>query len=478
MSGVETVNFTFVLLNMLFGGILLTWARLVLGRHGSPILWAYVIMTIVFVYAMPQQEYSIAVPLEVLLLSHLLMLLFHAIVLLLARILAPALQDLRSAALTVPPGAFFVVAGAWLLWRLWLVFAYGPAALMFSRAEYFLAIGQVEFSTWEVALSSITTLLLIGAIAHLVVRHAVGHRSRSLLPHVAAAAILVIIVLTNESPIGSRRLLLFLAALWVSVNWLHSGLAPIRYLAKHAKAAPLLLLLLGGLVTYYQHVRNNDFSEILAASKPSEVIDATLKFLTTINGEVEESEVHYLRSGPFDFFAKVVHASVIGGKSSNGEAISFSTALAVPKALYPGAKPVGDVDEVLLNHLEIYPAKPFLQIDYPTSVPAIGVADFGAIGVMAAGLFFSGCLVACNWMLRRTKTVPFAPLLMLGLFVQLVGSPEIGLTSVLSSLRDTVVVLLGLAGCHRLVKIHFRLGARKLTSPAAIVTRLTSPRAR
>lgn len=469
MNTAEDLNLFFLSLNVIFGVLLLAWARLVLGRNGSPILWAYVIVTSVFMYALPGQEYSINTAPEVLLLSHLLMWLFHATILPLARAHTPRLKDLCALAMSGPTWVFFVVAGAWLLWRLQLIYIHGPTALMFSRTQVSQSTGISEFSTLEAAVSSITTLLLMGGMAFLVISHAAGQRRRSPLVYFTAAAVLVTIVLTNESPIGSRRLVLVLAALWLGVNWLRSELSVARYIAKHAKQIVTLIVLMGGLTVYYQHIRNNDFSKILAASSPWEFVMATMEFAAPMNAYGDESEVHYLRSGPFDFFARTLDVTLVEGKSTSGEAILFSLVIAVPKILYPGVKPVGDIDELLLDRLEIYPAKPFLQIDYPTSLPAIGVSDLGPIGVIGAGAVLSSSFAFVGWLLRRTRAVPVAPILALGLFVQLIGSQEGGLTAIVSSLRDALIALMFLVVFHKVGKLLRGLGraSRSFASSAA-----------
>lgn len=461
----ESANITYVVLNAVFGLALLAVARLALGRRGSPILWAYVIVTIVFVYALPVQEYSTNLTLEVVLLSHLLMLPFFATVLFLARTHTMKMKDLGSVIMNVPSWAFFVVAGAWLLWRLQLIWMRGPGALMFSRAQYSVSFGILELSTWEVALSSITSLLLMGGMALLVVCHAAGQQGRSRLGYFVAVAMLAVVILTNESPVGSRRLLLILAALWFRVSWVCSGLSLTAYIAKHAKKAGVLVLLMVSLAVYYQHIRNNDFSRILDASSPGEVLAATLQFVTTMNADAEGNEVKYLRGGPFDFFAKVVDASVAEGKSTNGEATLFSLALAMPKAVYPGVKPVGDVDEVLLEHLGIYPTQAFLQVDYPTSLPVIGLADFGPVGVIGAGAVLGACFIFVSWWLRWTRSVPFAPFLMLGLFIQLMGSQETGLTAILSAPRDAAVAVLVLVVFRKVARLFYSVDRRGVPCP-------------
>ena len=453
----ETAVFTFVILNLLFGAVFFLFARLVLGRGGSPLLWSYVIVTVIFVYWLPYQEYSLDVTTDILLLSNFLMFVYLAIVLLVARSYTGRVQDLIASATAVPPRVLAVAIVGWLAWRLYLIVAYGPAALMFSRAQVVYSEGLVEFSSWEVFLSSITTILLLGGLAVLVIRQAAGRRS-PLLMNAAALAMLVVILVTNESPIGSRRLLLALAAIWLSVAWVCSGVSMLSWIRKHFQRMLLALMLIAGLSIYYQNVRNNDFADILKASAPADLIAATYKFATTFNIH-DTDEIRYLRSGPFDFFAKVVDVSIIEGKSTNGEATAFSLALAVPKALYPGDKPVGDVDEVLLEHLAIYPSQPVINIDYSTSLPTIGMADFGPLGIIAAAIVLSLCFAVIGQMNLRVRRSPFSSLLIFGLSIQMIGSQEAGLTAIVSAFRDVGLSLFILAVGRSLLTFFRRASA-------------------
>jgi hypothetical protein len=435
-------SLTFVGLNVLFAALFVAGARAVLGRRGSPILWAFVLVTLLFVYLLPTQEYSIDVGADMLLLSHLLLVAYLMTVMFVARAHTGRMDQLAPRIHEVPNKIIAAAIIGWLAVRAYLIVMYGPAALMFSRAQVFDTDGLVVFSSWGVALSSITTLLLMGVFSVAVIRHAGGGRGQSTVFWLGILAMLALILVTNESPIGSRRLLLVLGALWFSVAWVRSGLPVWVWVLRHSARLAVGAVLVAALAVYYQNVRNNDFTEILAAGAPGELVAATVKFATTLTPEREREEVQHLRSGPFDFFAKVVAVWVMDGRSTDGDAIGVSLAMVVPKALYPGEKPIGDVDDVLLECLHIYPSMPALHIDYPTSLPAIGVADFGPIGVFLLGIVLGLGFVAVGFLMQSVGGNPLAVLIVLGLSVELIGSQEAGLTAILSGLRDSVVALL------------------------------------
>ena len=452
-------TFAFTVLGVVFGAIFFLVARLLLGRNASPILWAYVVTTLFFVYLLPTQQYSLDTGLEILLLSHLLMIGYLVTILLVARPFWGSVGHLISTVTRVSNTAIVCVIVAWLAWRAYLLAAYGPAALAFSRTQFFNAGGSIEFATWEMALSSITTIFLLGGLVVLVVRLAAGERLRSPLL-VAASAMLVLLVVTNESPIGSRRLLFILGALWLSVAWLRSGVSLLAWASRRSKSLILAFVLVFGVSLYYQWIRNNDVTPILYGDSVGEIAIGLLTFATTLESNDEGRDIKLLRSGPFDFFAKIVDVSINEGRSTWGEAVSFSLTKSVPKALYPGEKPEGDVDDVLFDHLAIHPGKPFLNIDYATSLPAIGMADFGSLGVLALALVFGVCFAVVGPALRTLDHIPFATIVILGLAIMLIGSQESGLTAIISSLRDAGMALILVMFAHRLTQIVF-LSLRK-----------------
>jgi hypothetical protein len=437
----------FVAIGIVFAAFFVLIARLILGRTGSPLLWAYALVTVVFVYLLPAQEYSLDVDAAVLLLAHLLFLAHLVALLLTARTGAAKGPTLVSRAGAVSGGVVAAVVIGWFTVRAYLVAVYGPAALMFSRSQVIVSAGFVEFSTWEVALSSITTLLLMGVFLAAAIKHAAGIREQSKLLALVTVASLIVVILTNESPIGSRRLLLVLGAVWLATVW---GLPASSSGRSRKVLSPRIVLLAAtvvGLAVYYQYVRQNDFREILEATSATELVAATARFATTIPPKDTAADIQHMRPGPFDFFSRVVHEAVAEDKSSRGEATALSIAIAVPKVLYPDDKPTGDVDEVLLDKLGIEPTKPFLNIDYPTSLSAIFVADFGLLGMIPAAAVLGLGFYVIGMLIKGIRQSPFSLLIAFGVSVQLIGSQEMGLTAMLATFRDAVLAWVVLLPC-------------------------------
>ena len=114
------------------------------------------------------------------------------------------------------------------------------------------------------------------------------------------------------------------------------------------------LLILIGLSAYYQSIRNNLAHETIASDvlsqDPSRFVHGFARFfIPQVDSTNGTEAAEFLRTGPLDFFLKVVDVVTNQDESSGGESTLFSIEMAVPKALYPGEKPVGDVDEVTLK---------------------------------------------------------------------------------------------------------------------------------
>lgn len=460
------MNFTFLALNLAFAALFAASARVLLGRGTNPFVWTFVLMNLVFVYGLPVQEYSTHIGPDILLLSHLLMFAYLLTVLLVAGSVGGRLKNRVDYCVGVSGTAIGLTILSWLAVRAYLVYQYGPGALLLVRAQLLESLDLPILSSVDAALASMTTLLLLGAFAAVTIRHA-SRTSDLSLPGVGAVLLMLpLIVVTNESPIGSRRLILVLALLWVAVAWAQSGRSIRTWLRRRGGRVALAGTILIILATYYQLVRQNDLSDVLQAKTPSEVVSGIVKFATTLESAVDDPEIDYLRSGPLDFFASVVSVVLTEGKSSNGAATALSLAISVPRALFPGEKPVGDVDQVLEQFLGIYPDKPYLFIDYSTSLPAIAVADFGPLAVIPAALLLGLSFATFGRALQWVKQIPLALLVLFGLGVQLAGSQEAGLTSLVSAMRDCGLAAFLLMGGHVVFRLLVR-SAKTISRRAA-----------
>ena len=112
--------------------------------------------------------------------------------------------------------------------------------------------------------------------------------------------------------------------------------------------------------------------------------------------------------------------------------------------------------KLLLNKLAIIPPYPVLSIDYPSSVAAIGFADFGAIGVVLAALLV-GSLFRLYWAaLNHLARWPLAYIALISALLQLAISQEAGLTAILATGRDVLLF----SALYVPLSFFFRAGRR------------------
>lgn len=436
------MTFSYVMLAAVFAAMTTLFCFSIMRRRGQPFLYCYAAIQVVFCYGLLVQEYSFSVSLETVLFAHLLFFLSFVIVVLSSVVgTQHATTDVLAAVASIPARTSVAVAIAYLAFQAWLVVRYGATVLAVARMnpEDLL---ELDFAFWEVLLSSVFRIALIGALAIAVIRHAMGRQIGAF-----AAVLLTIVAITfvafGESPIGSRRLILSLGVLWVVTAWVGRGGEFLHTLRRQLGKAVTVCLAVVALSVYYQAIRKNfEHDAAIAADvlsgEPTQIAKGLGRFLLP-RGSDDRIDVQFVRSGPLDFFIKVVDARVNEGRSTGGDAAGLSVALAVPKVLYPGVKPVGDVDDVLLTGLEIIPSKPFLHIDYSTSIAAIGMADFGISGVVllsaGVGLLFR----AYWWALGAARRRALVAMLLLGALVQISASHEAGLTSLVANARDAAL---------------------------------------
>lgn len=457
---------TFVVLAALFAAVAVTFGLAILRGKRNPFLFAYLGGHVAFVYGLPIQEYSTRVSVEMLLAGHLLLLCFTVIA------LAVASGGVRSNderplqyAQRIPLGVVIAMCIAWLLVKAWLLLRYGPLAFAFLSAET-REFGSLPLATWELLLNSFAGLLLPGAFALFVMRHALGHASGAAALGVVVVTFLAFVA-SGESPVGARRLILVLALLWLATAWLRHRLHFLAWLRGYWQPVTVALLVVLGLSTYYQSIRNNLANEAIAEDLLSgdgvRFLQGFARFLQpqlTTDGDVESAQ--FLRTGPLDFYLKVADTVLSKGRSSGGAATAFSLAIVVPKALYPGEKPVGDVDDVLHARFGLEPSRPFVSIDYSTSIAAIGIADFGAVGVLLAAMLVGG-LFRAYWLgLKYLGRWPLVCVALTSGLMQLAISQEAGLTALLSTMRDVLLFAALYLPLHGLVS-----AARRLTVVAA-----------
>lgn len=442
MAEQPPVTLSYVILAAVFGAITTMFCFAVLRRRDQPFLYCYAVIQLAFCYGLLVQQYSFDVSLEITAFAHLLFLFSFVIVLLTGAVgTRRASTDVLAGVASVPVRALIAAAIVYLAFQAWLVVRYGATVLAVARLnpEDLL---ELNLSFWEVLLSSALRIALIGVLAIAAIRHAMGRRIGAFAA-VLLAIIAIAFVSFGESPIGARRLIIFLAVLWIVTAWMGRGGEFLCTLRRRIGKVVTVCLAAVALSIYYQAIRNNLGRDAAMAAdvlsgEPTRIARGLGRFLLPVASD-DPADVSFFRPGPLDFFIKVVDARVKEGRSTDGEASGLSLALAVPKALYPGVKPVGDVDDVLLAGLEIIPSVPFSQIDYPTSIAAIGMADYGISGVVLLSVVV-GLLFRLYWLaLGAASRKALVTIVLVGALVQIGASHEAGLTSLIANARDVVL---------------------------------------
>ena len=240
-----------------------TGAAIIRGKR-NPFLLAFLGGQLAFVYGLPIQVYSIGIPLDTLLLGHFLLLAYFILVLIIATAgVRSHVAWPLSPALLLPTTTLVAICLAWVIMKTWLLVQYGPFVFAFSRATS-AEIITLPLSQWEVLISSFTGLLLPGALAIFVIRHAMGHRT-GLPAVVVVVTTFLVFMVSGESPVGARRLVLILALVWLGAKWVKSHEAPFDWVFKHWRIVMTALLILIGLSAYYQSIRNNLADETIAS---------------------------------------------------------------------------------------------------------------------------------------------------------------------------------------------------------------------
>lgn len=432
---------TYVALAIIFGILtVLLWSTL-LRRRGQPFLESYAAMQVVFIYGLLVQQYSFDVRFETVLFAHLIFFLFFTTVVLTGiGGKRPAARSLLAVISRIPVGALVATGIAWFAFEVWLVARYGVSALAFARLSPNELL-ELELTFWEVMLSSALRMSFVGVIGIAVLRHAVGAQL-GYIPIVLLSLVTIAFIAFGESPVGGRRLMLAMGALWFVTSSGITGAGLLRGSSRHWIAPALVVVGILGISIYYQSIRNNmadpDIAADVFSGDPGRMVFGVGRFLVP-KGEDERPDVGFFRSGPLDFFIKVVDVRAYAGRSTGGEATALSLVLAVPKVLYPGEKPVGDVDDVLYERLQIVPDQPFFNIDYATSIAAIGMADYGIAGVLIGGVLV-GVLFRLYWRaLAATRRCPLVSIPLMGALVQLSASHEAALTSAVANARDAAL---------------------------------------
>jgi len=433
-------NISYIILSILAAIISSILAFFILRKRKDPFLCAFATMSIIFSYGLLEQQYSINTPLIILILSHLFWITFFILTLVIARPLRPNQFDSFLFVLkTIPQNILLYICLFWIFWKYFLFQRYGANVFAFTTDPDYLP----QYELWEELISTFLNFLLLGTFVTVIARYALGMKIPNFLNFLFVFNFLFYFF-SGESPIGARRLLFGLLFFWFSVILIIKR--PFHLIKKYILTITFVLFSFA-LAAFYQKVRGNvgnpTASQYLKSNNPVDFIKGFALFLNP-NLDVYSNQTKFFRSGPFDFFAKVVERVIDDKLSTKGESILVSLKLSVPRRLYPGEKPKIDVDNILEWNLKVYPEffSENYGIDYPTSLESIAFADAGIIGLLFIATLFGlifwitkiGIIKACKF--------PIIVLALLGIMITLIAGKENSATGIFASIRNFIFLII------------------------------------
>lgn len=328
--------------------------------------------------------------------------------------------------------AWIFPIAAWVLIQILLILKYGISSLyLFQHQDP----TNSSMTYLDQSASSLTALLGYGAIVVFIVK---AITIQGFITNKANAAIALSFALPNfvlgASALGARRFLLSLLLLAAVLIVRKFNL--LRLLRRHFLSVLLLIALplLGS--WYFQHIRNNlADKEVVYLVTSNSVVDQ-LKGVGNFLVPTESSDLaaEYFRSTPFGLLSDGMQGLLENRIIISGEIVWNSIQVTIPRIVFE-TKPDEMTDELIAREFGI-PFNP-LTDDLSSSVLAIGIADFGWIGIPLAAVFmFLTISLVERLAVRqgyRILSIPF-----LGAWFIIIFGVEASLVQELATIRDAV----------------------------------------
>ena len=197
---------------------------------------------------------------------------------------------------------------------------------------------------------------------------------------------------------------------------------------------------------YFQNIRNNsgqlDVMRLISSESVIDQLNGVGKFL--VPADSPDMEADYFRKTPFGLLYDATSQLAENNIAISGGVVWNSIQVIVPRMFFD-SKPDEMTDEIIAGELRI-PFNP-LTDDLSSSVLAIGIADFGWIGIPLAALISYFSISLLEWLVvregYRVLSIPF-----IGAWFSVVFGAETSLVQILASIRDaaSVFVVLWLIG--------------------------------
>ena len=331
---------------------------------------------------------------------------------------------------------------AWFVFQILLVYKYGISSLYLFRYQ---DPTQSSLTYLDQSVLTLTTLLGYGAIVVFVVKAVTVEQFVSKKTNIAIALAFVMPnFILGGSEMGARRFmlsLLLLAALFI----IRKSNAFFLFHKHSLKVVALVAFSLIG-SWYFQNIRNNfgnlEVAQLISSDSVIEQFQGVGKFL--VPTESPEMVTVYFRKTPFDLLYDAMSQLVENNVTISGGVVWNSVQVVIPRIIYK-SKPDEMTDELIASELRI-PFDPLTQ-DLSSSVLAIGIADFGWIGIPLAAIISYMSISFLEWLVVRQGcrilSIPF-----FGAWFSIVFGVETSLFQVLATIRDaaTLFVVLWVIG--------------------------------
>ncbi|MFQ5644133.1 MAG: hypothetical protein ACE5FQ_10625, partial [Thiogranum sp.] len=343
--------------------------------------------------------------------------------------LVDACRQLGDKAWTLP-------IAIWFLFQVLLIYKYGISSLyLFRYADP----NQSGLTYLNQSVLTLTTLLGYGAIVVFVVKSVTVKQFVSNKANIAIAlAFIVPNFILGGSGMGARRFMLSLLLLAALLIIRKSS----AFLILHKQFLKVILLVVLSFIGswYFQNIRNNsgsfEVAQLISSDSVIEQLQGVGKFL--IPAESPEVEADYFRKTPFGLLYDAMSRLVENNLTASGRVVWNSIQVVMPRIIFK-SKPDEMTDELIASELRI-PFDP-LADDLSSSVLAIGIVDFGWIGIPMAAIISYISISLLEWLVvrqgYRILSIPF-----LGAWFSIVFGVETSLVQVLATIRDAVTAFM------------------------------------
>ena len=331
----------------------------------------------------------------------------------------------------------------WIIFKLYLIEVYGENAFPNNR----IYLNFVKLESWEFVLGSYLSALAVGAyFVYILKLLKIKQYWKNIYITIPFIMFLIPYLFGLESNIGSRRFVLLTVLLIVIIKIHEYGFR--NFIFKQKFPLIIFLVTVYFFSSLYQLVRSNYHSiEFRAGINSSDIFTKIesigFLFIPTQEQIDDQAETNILRDGPLRLTVELVDQIIVNNANSPFSEITLSgLKIIIPSFIYTN-KVMIQSDQLISKNYNIHPDGDYINLDLPTSIPVIFLADYGLIGVILAPLL----LAITFYFLYLMSTIGTNNKFPLILFIiswifELTVAVESDITSIFSIYRDFIVLFI------------------------------------